>query len=134
MRNLHSRFLLSFIQAVQVCMPHPRGKQKMMYMQFGSDGFAATMNIRAGLKRRRIVERLGFKNLLLKRNNLSGFSVSAVQGNRGFGSLWSCQCFLFCSNTWSPFMFKDSTKVSVNISASEPFPLGRGPRTSWVLC
>jgi len=49
MRNLDSRFLLSFIQVVQV--PHPHGKQKMMYMQFGSDGFAPTINTCTGLKR-----------------------------------------------------------------------------------
>lgn len=43
----------------------------MMYMQFGSDGFDATMSTCTGLKRRRNIEWLGFKNIKFGKNGLS---------------------------------------------------------------
>lgn len=52
-------------------MPCSYTKPKMMYMQFGSDGFDATMSTCTGLKRRRNIEWLGFKNQKLNRNSLS---------------------------------------------------------------
>lgn len=49
--KLAFKVFIVIAQAVRVFVPHPRGKQKMMYMQFGSGVFAATMNARAaGLK------------------------------------------------------------------------------------
>lgn len=105
-------------------MPHPSGGgKKKIHMHFGSDGFGATMNTCAGLKRRRSIEWLLFRNLSLKRNNPSGFSTSTAQDNRGVCTLWSCQCFLLCSNT-------ESFHVQRCLLSTKPFTLVEGPHTS----
>lgn len=123
MRKLHSRFLLSFIQAVQVFVPHPHGKQNMMYMQFGSDGFVGTMNTCSGLKRRRNFEWLGFKSILLNRNNLSGFFIST----EGFAVCGLANAFSFVLTLWVFSCSKIQQRCPLTSLPQNPFTLVGGP-------